>query len=625
MKYLISVLTCFLIVGISSAQEIKAHKKALKIVDVEVTKVDRKGLYPRSSAPDGAVIDTSLTRVGETVGVSLNNEYIAFENFLNVPTWDNNTGDYVKNEFVTVVEYEEFIQYVRDSMARERLYFGLEEDEDASRFLDYHDKTPGELECDFVAFDESERSLNLELFNLNWDKGFYYDDPWYVPILADMYISRKQRINRRRRFDDRILSYQFTGTRANSETQVFSEFKMNDSTGRLDTVFYKTTKVEFGEPLLKKSNYRVPVLVDDVAWAENAKHNFDEYAVLSQVYRTTSKNAPIVGLTGIQARAYCQWKQDQLQKQFDKKKLDLKVQVSLPIAQDMAAPELEIPCFVRDSVSRPVRWKITREDYQQFYEFAKDSMLRDYLHYYLEEDEDALMFLMFHDYYFSEGDLEYVDYEESDRDMNRILFPLDKDTKIDMDEQGVAYLVGEFEKNLKRQPVSFKYEYVDAMQKSVVGPLAAIDVKGATSGVYQSTVMTCTDKETGATWNCYGKSLDLDKVIDMEQSSGVRCHKNYAPFNVEETVVVYPLTAVTEENAQDDVSSSIEYAQALAFYHWKFPIQDATEESYIWKYVFPSREQFEQLQRGEQVLLQFKELEMASPAFRYVIHLSSKN
>ena len=62
MKYLISVLTCFLIVGISSAQEIKAHKKALKIVDVEVTKVDRKGLYPRSSAPDGAVIDTSLTR-----------------------------------------------------------------------------------------------------------------------------------------------------------------------------------------------------------------------------------------------------------------------------------------------------------------------------------------------------------------------------------------------------------------------------------------------------------------------------------------------------------------------------------------------------------------------------------
>ena len=46
---------------------------------------------------------------------------------------------YIDQTEITNNEYRQFVEWVRDSMARERIYSGLEEDEEASRYINYTD------------------------------------------------------------------------------------------------------------------------------------------------------------------------------------------------------------------------------------------------------------------------------------------------------------------------------------------------------------------------------------------------------------------------------------------------------------------------------------------------------
>ena len=102
-------------------------------------------------------------------------------------------------------EYRQFVEWVRDSIARDKIYYGLEEDDYASRFINYNDMYFDEGALEYVEYDESDRELNRTVFSLNWDRAFSYDDPDMVPILADMYYPEPQRYYKRREFDVRKL------------------------------------------------------------------------------------------------------------------------------------------------------------------------------------------------------------------------------------------------------------------------------------------------------------------------------------------------------------------------------------------------------------------------------------
>ena len=90
-------------------------------------------------------------------------------------------------------EYRQFVNWVRDSIALQKIYFGLDEDEDAERYINYQDLYFDEGALEYVEYDMSDREVNREVFSLNWDRRFYYDDPELVPILADMYYPQPQR------------------------------------------------------------------------------------------------------------------------------------------------------------------------------------------------------------------------------------------------------------------------------------------------------------------------------------------------------------------------------------------------------------------------------------------------
>jgi len=106
-------------------------------------------------------------------------------------------------------EYRQFVEWVRDSIARDKIYFGLEEDDEAERWINYEDMYFDEGALEYVEYDPSDRELNRSIFNLNWDRRIDYADPDVVPILADMYYPQPERYYKRREIDVRKLMYRY--------------------------------------------------------------------------------------------------------------------------------------------------------------------------------------------------------------------------------------------------------------------------------------------------------------------------------------------------------------------------------------------------------------------------------
>jgi len=71
---------------------------------------------------------------------------------------------YIDQTEITNNEYRQFVEWVRDSMARERIYAGLEEDEEASRYINYSDMYFDEGALETVEFEPSDRDVNRAIF-----------------------------------------------------------------------------------------------------------------------------------------------------------------------------------------------------------------------------------------------------------------------------------------------------------------------------------------------------------------------------------------------------------------------------------------------------------------------------
>ncbi len=78
-------------------------------------------------------------------------------------------------------EYRQFVQWVRDSIARDKIYlneasrtsgYKNEEwtDDNAKEWINYQDLYFDEGTLEYTEYDPSDRTLGRSLFNLNWDR-----------------------------------------------------------------------------------------------------------------------------------------------------------------------------------------------------------------------------------------------------------------------------------------------------------------------------------------------------------------------------------------------------------------------------------------------------------------------
>ena len=163
---------------------------------------------------------------------------------------------YISDHEVTNGEYREFVNWVRDSITRTKIFKRTYKDE-KSKWVKY------------VNYDSGKKDNDGKYYVLNWDKKLDYEDPELMPLLTDIYVNQNERYYKRREIDVRLLFFDY-----------------------YDEEGYKN---------------RINVYPDTALWQKEmylGMHNTQENYFWHEEY----KNFPVVGLTFEQGKAYCIWR-----------------------------------------------------------------------------------------------------------------------------------------------------------------------------------------------------------------------------------------------------------------------------------------------------------------------------
>lgn len=616
LSFIIVVLGSSNLLGQISSQY---KKKIEHILGEGFNELPSMDIYPYSSLENGVEIDTSTTIVGDTTGAHYKNEYVLFRSFIcSEPKPE--VLKLIKDDVVTNGEFQEFQHYVRDSIARDKIFFGLESDDGVNEYILYDEDYYNEGEGEVYEWKNhnADREFNREIFPLNWKKKFYYDDPDIMPILADMYIPVFERFYRKRVFDTRKWPYRYIEVENRNTYDSLTELKAKTKNMQLRAAINDNISQQF-----------VNVANDDYYWAMRGSNNFDEYASLSQLYSITLKDEPVIGVLGTQASAFCHWKQERLQKELDNQELPYYVLVTLPVKEDLN----EIPESNQFSIAErdyTDQWGITCKEYTSFVNAVKDSMKRELL--YIKVQEDKLAEKLLHktdDLLMSESRLEWVEFDPADRLLNRELYFLNYKTNISNRKYWQYDKVGNrLNLDLLIGDPVFHYSYIDCYSRSQLGKFT-IEIESVDPPStdyyfkYYESDLKIYDSTGQFEYGIIGKDLWIPGLDKKNHDPGVRAHTYVARFFNETEINVIPGN-LQELNESDDLIQSISYEQAMAYYHWKYPIQNANERSDWQNFVSPTKEQFEKAQRGEQLVIGERKVPYPTPLFRYVVHVFPK-
>lgn len=306
---------------------------------------------------------------------------------------------YISKKPVFLFEFEQFRKHVIDSMFRDRLFFCLEGDEEASLLLQFDDRFFNEESLEMQDFDPSKRNFNREYFPLDYSRRVKYEYPSNKPCLAHFYNFQTNRFYRSKELNENLFMYRY----------YYIKSKLNES---------GTWK----KKLVKDSS---SIQLDLSTWQQSSKHPFDVYAVLAQLYpKMYDFNVPATGLSIDQVRAFVHWKKEQLHLEgFD---FDVDISTFSEINNlDLCKAELPVPVK-----NKTPDWLISKEEYMEFWGVIADSTLRECLYKEVINDQHALTLLGNEEsYYLDYGALEFVEIDPSDRIINRLIFPFDYSVK----------------------------------------------------------------------------------------------------------------------------------------------------------------------------------------------------
>ncbi|MDX1652284.1 MAG: SUMF1/EgtB/PvdO family nonheme iron enzyme [Brumimicrobium sp.] len=247
---------------------------------------------------------------------------------------------YMDQTEITNNEYRQFVFWVRDSIAREKIFEGLEEDEEAERYINYQDEYFDEGALEWVEYDPSDRFRNREVFSLNWDRSFSYEDPMLVPILADMYYPQPQRFYKRKEIDTRKLKFRYywidlVEAARRGEVHIkpdgydYQGNKLNQDHRTLKTPEHPFTKEPQGNDLdmgyfnklgqnnaIRGHENRQRFIIDEVinvypdtlCWVRDFTYSFHDPMTNMYFWHPAYDNYPVVGVTWVQAKAFNVWR-----------------------------------------------------------------------------------------------------------------------------------------------------------------------------------------------------------------------------------------------------------------------------------------------------------------------------
>ena len=256
---------------------------------------------------------------------------------------------YMDQTEVTNNEYRQFVEHVKDSISREKIYLNWEE-EGSQEFINYQEKYFDEDSKEFVEYSADDKPKNRTLFSLNWDKTFDYTQEEFVPILADMYYPSNERFYKKREIDTRKLLYRYwwmdlkkASVRAGGSGRPIivqdgidgKGQKLNDEhrTLPIDPTTGKPYELFSGEPLgqdkdmgvvnkkgqnsaIRGHNDRQRFIIEEViniypdtlCWVRDFTYAFHDPMTNMYFHHPAYDNYPVVGVNWQQAKAYSNWR-----------------------------------------------------------------------------------------------------------------------------------------------------------------------------------------------------------------------------------------------------------------------------------------------------------------------------
>lgn len=583
--------------------------------------------------------DSSQTKKGDTIGAHNDLEYLLFNDVV----FDKNDPEILKLlrvDWVSNVEYDAFCEWVLDSLYREKIYANRNPTgnnaffhETISRLL-LHDAYYKDINGnDSARFDPSKTKVNRKLYYFDYDfdwrkKLRFYG---YYPIISEFIRSPYETIDKGETLDERKWLFRRS---------------ISDS-----------------EPIL--------VARDREVWASKSDHPFDyAYNLANHYYRNpTYKNDPVQGIEGNQAKAFLLYLEQQYQKKINEKGIPYRVHLTLPDGEDLteAFPNYaaEKPSFETKELNMTEHWQITNQDYKEFLDAICDSLFREviYSNYNptgknLLEDEIIGEMLSHPDVYFDRTNVEWKEFDPSQPNINRDLFPFDYDFKWRKKIHRETYLalLSSFFKGERLTEIdmkqfilakyTYKYHWEDLKRKANPGDFVWNEEHQFYTPRNRSDLF----------WNYRNKDM----------GNGIRRPEDYAKYIIREVVSAYPginclqcnricehqhgnfkstedymercgkcpesdsslmnVPTYDFETNPDALVEGLTYQQAIAFYHWKYvkSTKNGDFETIIYNELFPNQMEFEKVQRGKQVIRRSEKIDYPTPFFRYIIHLYKK-
>ncbi len=214
---------------------------------------------------------------------------------------------YFKKFEVTNAEYNEFVNYVKDSVARRILAKnGFEDDYLLSEedLIKSHQYTVENMPVDS---DMTHWPLNKKE-KVHWEEQTHPD---YFTALAEIFLPEQERFYRRKEIDVRKLNYEYYSDSLGTPLP----FSLGESA--------KSDKNRFKEV--------INVYPDTLCWVHdfNFANAMEPYTNM-YFWHPCYANYPVVGITWRQAKAFLNWKTIEEQKKLNAKGIKLKVVYDLP-------------------------------------------------------------------------------------------------------------------------------------------------------------------------------------------------------------------------------------------------------------------------------------------------------
>ena len=187
---------------------------------------------------------------------------------------------------ITNNEYKQFVNWVRDSIARELL------SEQYPEFL----------------ITEGENDNPLDKPYINWREKIDWKNPDYQLAMQNIYIPEEERFYGRKEIDTRKLVYEYWWIDLQQAAQKQNRFNYNSQ--QYDGNVYNTEGILV--PITNRSSFimneQVYVYPDTLSWIVDFTYSYNEPLTTHYFWHPGFGDYPVIGISWQQAKAFCHWR-----------------------------------------------------------------------------------------------------------------------------------------------------------------------------------------------------------------------------------------------------------------------------------------------------------------------------